>query len=154
MYYKISVKAYLLCVNNGRALMQIGSSVESGKFYRLVGGHVEPFERSETAVRREIMEALHSGISDLKLVDVIENIFTYNRKRGHEIVFVYSGKLTKKSLYSGSVMERIEDGKKLKAYWVPLKELERMKDKVYPKGIYKHILREIASEGAARKALK
>ena len=63
------------------------------RFHRLLGGSVEPGERSEAAVVREIDEELHATLLEPRLLGVLENVFTYDGELGHEVVFVYAGRL-------------------------------------------------------------
>ncbi|MGC8496057.1 MAG: hypothetical protein ACP5MX_02520 [Candidatus Micrarchaeia archaeon] len=47
--------------------------------------------------------------------------------------------LSNKELYKHDELERDEDGKKRKAYWVPFAIVKREKSRVYPKGVYSMI---------------
>ncbi len=62
-------------------------------FHRLLGGGVELGERAEEAVVREIAEELRATLVEPRLLGVLENVFTYDGKPGHEVVFVYAGRL-------------------------------------------------------------
>ncbi|MGC8687393.1 MAG: NUDIX hydrolase [Candidatus Micrarchaeia archaeon] len=138
--HAIVAKAMLICTHNGKVLLQKHKDQKKGfEFYRLLGGHIEFSERSDKAIRRELMEELHTRISGLKLEGIIENMFEMDGKKGHEIVFVYSGNLRNKELYKHDELERDEDGKKRKAYWVPFAIVKREKSRVYPKGVYSMI---------------
>ncbi|MCL4373587.1 MAG: NUDIX hydrolase [Candidatus Marsarchaeota archaeon] len=142
--HEIVVKAMLICTHNGKVLLQKGSDVKSGSnFYRLIGGHVEFLEKSDAALKRELMEELHTRIVNLKLLSVMENMFELKGEKGHEIVFIYSGTLTNNELYRHDVLGRDEDGRKLKAYWVPFSALKKERSRVYPKGVYSMISKHI-----------
>jgi ADP-ribose pyrophosphatase YjhB (NUDIX family) len=62
-------------------------------FHRLLGGGVELGERAIEAVVREIAEELRATLVEPELLGVVENIFTYGGEVGHEVVFVYAGRL-------------------------------------------------------------
>ena len=62
-------------------------------FHRLIGGSVELGERSQDAVVREVAEELRATLVDTELLGVVENVFTYDGELGHEVVFVYAGRL-------------------------------------------------------------
>ena len=141
MEQKFTLKTFLVCVRNGSALMQKGAEDDGKVFYRPLGGHIEAFEKSDTALQREMDEEIHTAVRNLKLIDVIENIFTQHRKRIHEIVFLYSGELEKRDLYNRRILDRDEDGEKTFAYWVSREELAKARSRVYPIGVYKHITR-------------
>jgi ADP-ribose pyrophosphatase YjhB (NUDIX family) len=66
---------------------------EGRVFHRLLGGGVELGERSVEAVVREIAEELHATLLEPRLLGVLENVFTYDGELGHEVVFVYAGRL-------------------------------------------------------------
>lgn len=139
------MKAYLVCVHNGSALMQKGVGDDGKTFYRPIGGHIKLFEKSKNALMREVNEEIHTATRNVRLLGVVENIFTYKGKKAHEIVFLYYGTLAKKSLYDKRILERDEDGVKTFAYWIPVSDLEKAKSRVYPEGTYEQILK-IASK--------
>ncbi|MEZ4868818.1 MAG: NUDIX hydrolase [Caldilineaceae bacterium] len=87
-------------------------------FYRPLGGGVEAGETSEVAVCREIREEVGAEVTDLRLLGVIENIFTVNGRAGHEIVFVYDGRFVEQHLYTQESFMIYEDnGASLRASW-------------------------------------
>ena len=150
MEQKFTLKTFLVCVRNGSALMQKGAEDDGKVFYRPLGGHIEAFEKSDTALRREMDEEIHTAVRNLKLIDVIENIFMLHHKRTHEIVFLYSGELEKRDLYNRRILDRDEDGEKTFAYWVSREELAKARLRVYPTGVYKHITRMMDDSHDAR----
>lgn len=79
-------------------------------FYRLLGGGIEFGETAEEALHREFLEELGVEIQNLRRLDVVENIFTYNNKPGHEIVFVYDAEFADKSLYEQDTLVFCEQG--------------------------------------------
>src|SRR5436190_14068435 len=85
-----------LCLFQREDRILVTEVVENGIVtgYRPLGGGVEWGERSIDAVAREIREELRVDVAGLRLVTVLENLFTYNGKQGHEIVFVYDGEST------------------------------------------------------------
>lgn len=85
----ITTRALCIIEHKGKLLASINTDPTSGQqFYRLIGGGVEFGETGEAAVRREIMEELGSELENLQLVTMLENIFVYDGKPGHEIVFL------------------------------------------------------------------
>lgn len=87
-------------------------------FYRPLGGGVDPGETSEAAVIREIREEINQEITDLRLLGVLESIFTVGERAGHEIVFVYAGRFCDATVYDQPVLTIHEDnGETLRAVW-------------------------------------
>ncbi len=120
----ISTRALCIIEHEGKLLASINTDPTSGQqFYRLIGGGVDFGENGETAVRREIMEELGSELENLRLVTMLENIFVYDGKPGHEVVFLYVGDLVRKELYSQTRIRIVESTYELEAVWVPLEEL-------------------------------
>ena len=58
-------------------------------FYRPLGGGIEFGERSDDAVKRELQEEIGAELDELRLLTVLENLFEFEGKAWHEIVFVY-----------------------------------------------------------------
>lgn len=68
-------------------------------FYRPLGGGIEFGERSIEAARREIREELGAEVRNLRLLGVLENIFTFGGRPGHEVVFVFDAAFEDPSFY-------------------------------------------------------
>jgi len=62
-------------------------------YHRLIGGTVELGESHRDAIVREAREELDATVADLTYVAAVENIFRMNGELGHEIVFLYTGRL-------------------------------------------------------------
>jgi len=86
-------------------------------FYRPLGGGLEFGETTEQALKREIKEEIDQEITDLKLLTVLENIFTLEGETGHEIVYVYDAHFTDKAAYQREVFTVHEETETLKATW-------------------------------------
>ena len=66
---------------------------------------------------------------------MLENIFTYEGMRGHEIALVYDGHLADKSLYKKDVIIGDELGMPFTAIWKRLDEFGPGKPPIYPDGL-------------------
>ncbi|NWG06550.1 MAG: NUDIX domain-containing protein [Chloroflexi bacterium] len=137
------IRPIAICVfrNNDRILVFEGhDSIKNETYYRPLGGGIEFGESGEEAVRREIMEELHSEIEELKHLGFLENIFVHNGKTGHEIVMVYDGVLKTRELYAQAEMEVEEaNGERIRVLWKNLDEFGEGKSILYPDGLLKLI---------------
>ncbi|HKY53796.1 MAG TPA: NUDIX domain-containing protein [Anaerolineales bacterium] len=141
------IRPIVLCVfrNNDRILVFEGHDPIKGEiFYRPLGGGIEFGESGEVAVRREIMEELHSEIEGLQHLGFLENIFTFNGKSHHEIVMIYDGVLKESRLYEQAEMKVEEaNGEIVRALWKSLDEFEPGNLILYPDGLLNLLRAEI-----------
>ncbi len=101
-------------------------------FHRLIGGSVELGERHEDAIVREVHEELGATIVDLRLLDVVQNIFSFNGELGHEIVFVYTGSLEPAVPPEGGFLIE-SDGARVPVMWRPVADEGQVP--LYPAGV-------------------
>lgn len=135
---KNRVRAIAICVfhHANRILVAEGfDELKNQKFYRPLGGTIEFGEYSNETVRRELMEEIQAEVSDLRYLGTLENIFTFNGEKGHEIVFVYDGKLTDKALYKRERLHGDEFGTAFEAIWIDLREIGSSSPPLYPTGL-------------------
>jgi 8-oxo-dGTP pyrophosphatase MutT (NUDIX family) len=95
-------------------------TIDKKPFYRPLGGAVEFGETTKTAIKREIHEEIGLEATDLKLLGILENIFTNEGKPGHEIVYVYDGRFTDVSVYGQASFTVQEETETLTARWYKL----------------------------------
>jgi ADP-ribose pyrophosphatase YjhB (NUDIX family) len=62
-------------------------------YHRLIGGSVELGESHRDAIVREVDEELGATILELNLLATVENIFRIDGVLGHEVVFLWDGRL-------------------------------------------------------------
>lgn len=128
----------LLIKHNNKVLVVKGyDEVKKEYFYRPLGGGVEFGELSLDAVKREIKEELKADLKNVGLIDVIENIFTFNGIQGHEVIFVYKADFKKKDFYSKNILDVYTSKKHDKAYWIDIEEFKKIN--IYPTGIEKYL---------------
>lgn len=93
----IRVKAMLVAPNEGLTAHAVSLDPPTAEnpdgYHRLIGGSVELGESHRDAIVREINEELGATIHDLRWLATVENIFRIDGTLGHEIVFLYSGRL-------------------------------------------------------------
>ncbi len=102
---KIRVLAIAVFRHAGRILVSKGVDPKTGeRFYRPLGGAVEFGERSDQALVREIREEIGQEIADIRLLGILENLFTYDGQLGHEIVFVFDARFVNSGIYERKVI--------------------------------------------------
>lgn len=127
-----------LIENKGEILACAGiDRFKNTEHYRLVGGGIDFGESSVNALRREIREELGLEILKPELLSIFENIFTFNGKPGHEIIFLYRVKLKAKSAYQRTYFSILDSRRGHKAVWINPKRLGRKK--IYPPEILNYI---------------
>lgn len=145
------IRPIAICVfyHQGRILVNEGyDSVKKQTFFRPLGGKIEFGEKSSETVRRELLEEIGCEVHNLSYLTTLENIFTYNGQRGHEIVIVYDGDFTDKSVYQRTIIHGLEDDHDpINAVWKPLSDFQAGFDGIvdtplYPSGLLELLLEE------------
>ncbi|MFZ0059979.1 MAG: NUDIX domain-containing protein [Acidimicrobiales bacterium] len=108
------------------------------RFQRPFGGGVDFGERGEEALRREIREELGVELGAVRLVGVVENLFVFEGRPGHEILMLYRTEFADASLYARDVFAGVEPEPKV-GVW---RDLGAVADDVplYPPGLADHVL--------------
>lgn len=111
--------------------------VKGQTFYRPLGGGVDHGESTREALLREFKEELGVDLVDVRLLTVLENVFTYNGRRGHEIVFVYEAAFADQTLYEQEELRAYEHGVKgdFPAIWKPVADFVEGGEILYSTGI-------------------
>jgi len=105
------------------------------RFYRPLGGAIAFGEHSRECIVREIREEMGAEITGLTYVGVIENIFFFDGKPGHEIVLVYEANFVDPRLYEVESVRCRENGGEFVAVWKPIAEFRDGKAPLYPEGL-------------------
>jgi len=138
------VRAIALCIlrSGGAIFVFEGRDAIKGEtFYRPLGGTIEFGERSAQTIQREMREEIDAGITNLRYVGALENIFTYEGQPGHEIALVYEGNFADAAMYDKAfVMGREDDGGQFKALWKPLADFASGQSPLYPDGLLELLL--------------
>ena len=111
-------------------------TVKPEVFYRPLGGGIHFGERAEDAARREIREEIGGETTNLRLLGVLENLFTHQGAPGHEVLFLFEADFVDPAFYARDSMVGHEDGGvPFKAFWKPLTAFGPGKAPLYPDGL-------------------
>jgi 8-oxo-dGTP pyrophosphatase MutT (NUDIX family) len=116
-------------------LMECYDPTKKETFYRPLGGAIEFGEHGRESIVREIREEIGAEIKDLTYIDVIENIFVYDGKPGHEIVLVYEANFVDSHLYRVESVRCRDDGEEFVATWKPIAGFRAGEAPLYPEGL-------------------
>jgi 8-oxo-dGTP pyrophosphatase MutT (NUDIX family) len=83
---RFNLRAVAIIVHGDHVMLH---RLDKDAFWSLPGGRVEPGERAEDAVVREMREELGVAVVVERTVCVVENFFAYGAKRHHEIGFYF-----------------------------------------------------------------
>jgi ADP-ribose pyrophosphatase YjhB (NUDIX family) len=122
---EVRARAVAVVRHDGRVLVERGyDHVADSRFYRAIGGHIDFGERAAHTVAREWDEEYGLTLEDMRLLGVVENLFTYEGRPGHEIVFAFEARVAQPHVYARDEFEGIDPrGKRHEAVWVALDEL-------------------------------
>ena len=124
--------------NNNRLLVSEGyDKVKDSTFYRCLGGGIEFHETSIEALKREFKEEIDVEIEVGDFRGIAENIFTFQGKKGHEIVFFYNIKIKDEDYKE--VFPMIDDDGEDVAIWVNIEDFKTGKKILYPEEIFKYL---------------
>ena len=119
-----------------RILVGHGHDALRGERYcRPPGGALEFGERAADALRREILEEIHAEITPPHLLGVLENTFTLEGARKHEIVFVFETAFVDSRLYQLPELPLYEPGWDGRLTWELLHGFENAAIALYPEGL-------------------
>lgn len=127
-----------VAIRDGKLLVsECYDSKKDYYFYRCLGGGIEFQETSSDALKREFMEEIGIDINITEYLGIAENIFVYEGKKGHEIVFFYKIDIPD-NLYKNKYVQD-EDGEIGEAVWIDIEEFKNGSKIIYPKEIFKYL---------------
>ncbi len=103
-------------------------------FYRPLGGAIRSGELSRETIARELREEMGAEVKDVSYVGVLESLFTYEGKPGHEIVLVYEASFAATSIHSMGSVTCDDDGEFV-ACWKSVSGFRAGKQILYPEGL-------------------
>ena len=78
-----------LAFKDNKLLVSEGfDKIKNQTFYRCLGGGIKFLEKSTDALKREFKEEINIDIEIKDFLGVSENMFTFEGKNAHELVFI------------------------------------------------------------------
>lgn len=133
-----TIRPMALCIVKfkGKILVMDGYDPKKDQvFYRLLGGGIELGEYAKQALEREFQEELATDLENIKFIKVLENIFTFKGKQGHEITFIFEADLASKELYNKNEMAILDAEGETTVSWQKISDFKDNKLILYPEGI-------------------
>jgi ADP-ribose pyrophosphatase YjhB (NUDIX family) len=119
-----------------RILVEHGfDAVKREDFFRPPGGGIEFSEMAVDALRREFREELDAELAGPVLLGILENIFSFEGRPHHEIVFVFEARFEDSSLNERNEFFVKEGDARTRATWKTLEELRDADEPLYPEGL-------------------
>jgi ADP-ribose pyrophosphatase YjhB (NUDIX family) len=134
---QVHIRPIAICVFRHGSRILAGESWDSVKgqlFHRPVGGGIHFGETSREAMLREIREELGLEVEQLRLLGVLENLFTCEGEQGHEVVFVYDAQFVNKQAYERDLVA-MEAEVEFCAVWRDLSTITNDHIPLYPDGL-------------------
>lgn len=127
-------KSVVIIEREGRYLFTVCLERTTGKVYYIpVGGGVHFGERSSAAAKREALEETGRDVTILQLLDVSENIFSFNGVAEHEIVFVYRAEFDEPINHDAEIVGNADDnGNPITLVWATIEDIRNSAIGVYP----------------------
>jgi ADP-ribose pyrophosphatase YjhB (NUDIX family) len=94
---------------DGALLVSEYTGPDAPPFHRLIGGHVELMEKAADTIHREFAEELAQAVTDVHLLGVLENMFTWRGRDQHEIVFIYTARFEDPAAYQITEQRVLDD---------------------------------------------
>ena len=127
-----------LAIKNNKLLVSEGfDKVKNETFYRCLGGGIEFLEKSEEALKREFLEEINVDITVKDFLGILENIFTYQGKKAHELVLFYSIEISDENYQEEYKV--IDDHGETIAEWIDIDEFKNKNKILYPEEVFKYI---------------
>ncbi len=144
---RVRVLALGVFYNKGRILVFKGHDHEKNEdFFRPLGGGIEFGETAAEALSREILEEIGAEIRNIRYLGLSENIFTFEKQQGHEIILMHDAEFVDSSLYAKDhIRVNEDDWLELDATWLELDSLQPNGIPLYPEGL-KELLENIYQE--------
>ena len=127
-----------IAIKNNKLLVGEGfDKIKNQTFYRCLGGGIEFLEKSSDALKREFKEEIGANIIIKDFLGISENIFTYEGKNAHEIIFFYSIELPDNNYKNEYHI--VDENDSYLAKWIDINDFKNKSKILYPDEIFKYL---------------
>jgi len=142
----IKVKSRGFFVAAGRLLVTPSfDSVKRKPHFRLPGGQIEFGERSAVTLAREMREEFNAEVEVLELLDVIQNVFYFEGRPRHEIVFIHRGRFIDEAFHRRTELPNLEPASNEVSKWLPVSDVLNGHVPLFPISNYERWLNPAAT---------
>ncbi len=126
-----------LAIKNNKVLVSEGyDKVKDQTFYRCLGGGIEFLEKSDKALKREFKEEIGADITVKDFLGLEENIFTFNGKHGHELIFIYNVEIKDEDYQEEyTIIDEVNSY----AIWMDIEQFKSKQEILYPETVIKYL---------------
>jgi 8-oxo-dGTP pyrophosphatase MutT (NUDIX family) len=103
-----------------------------------MGGGVDFGETSLEALQREFQEEIQADLTNINFLGCLENLFTFNGKPGHEILFVYQCDFADAKFYQLEQLVFAEGERKKRGLWVEINRFKSGELNLVPEQFLEH----------------
>ena len=134
--HKLNFRVSAIFRNGNKILVHHGLT---DNHYTLPGGRVKEGETTEDAIKREMKEEIGQEVSVIKPVSFIENMFTDNNIKFHELLVTYELQFKNKNVYDMQEIPVIEKNKDFDYKWMSIDLLDEV---IFLPKVLKGIIKE------------
>ena len=135
--YKLNLRAAGVIIHNGKVLLH---KRKEKTHYVLLGGRIAIGENSQETVKREILEEIGKEVEVTDHIATIENFFSANGIKYHEIMFVYKAEFkNEEDKLIETTLKNVEGKDSLQYEWIEINKIDEYE--LLPK-VMKSILKE------------
>ncbi|MEY3222870.1 MAG: hypothetical protein RLZZ203_1726 [Cyanobacteriota bacterium] len=109
-------------------------------FYRALGGGVEFGETSRIALEREFQEEIQAELTNIRYLNCIENLFTFDGRQGHEIIQLYQCDFADPQFYQIESLTFSETPeRKHRALWIDIAKFQSGELRLVPEVFFDYL---------------
>jgi ADP-ribose pyrophosphatase YjhB (NUDIX family) len=120
-------------------VMAVKDDSGSIKGWRPLGGAIEFGESAEEALAREFLEEIGKPIRSIKRLCILENLYSHEGTRGHEIVFAFEAELVSSGFDSTASLSFFDGGAINEVAWLPVRGFVEGVERLFPEKLIDYL---------------